>query len=122
LIKKVGEITEQVISVLGLDVKAGSAILIGETNVRHIKSKHSRDYEKYGKRIKDILLSPDYVGINPKDASIEYIKEFEINGAYVKVAVRVSSRGTHFVRSMYAVNANRVKNFAAKGMVKSLTK
>ena len=37
----------------------------------------------------EILVNPDYVGINPSDDPIEYVKIFENNGIFVKVAVRV---------------------------------
>ena len=79
---------------------------------------HPADYAKYGTYISDILSTPDYVGINPKDDSIEYVKEYLINQEYVKVAVRVSTAGRYFARSLYVLNQNRVHNFIAKGTLK----
>ena len=47
-----------------------------------MKKAHPGDYQKYGKNIKLILAQPDYVGLNPKDNSIEYVKEFMIENEY----------------------------------------
>jgi hypothetical protein len=58
-----------------------------------MKKSHPADYERYGDRINIIIDSPDYVGINPKDSSIEYVKEFVVDGEHVKVAVRVTGSG-----------------------------
>lgn len=52
-----------------------------------MQSRHPQDYEKYGADIADILNCPDYVGKNPKDDSIEYVKEYQVDGEFVKVAV-----------------------------------
>lgn len=55
-----------------------------------MQSRHSEDYERYGEYIPEILSSPDYVGLNAADGSIEYIKEFRIDNTFVKVAIRVT--------------------------------
>lgn len=41
-----------------------------------MQSSHPADYEKYGVQLGKILESPDYVAINRKDRSLEYVKEF----------------------------------------------
>lgn len=116
--RTVGEISDQVIQLLGLNENAGTPIYLGETNVQHMMQKHPVDYLKYGDRIPEILSVPDYVGMNPKDGSIEYVKEFIIEGEYVKVAVRISGTGKYYARSLYVLNPNRVHNFIAKGTLK----
>lgn len=118
---RVGILTQRVISTLGLSAKE-APICLGETNIKHMKRRHPADYAQYGQYISLILREPDYVGVNPKDDSIEYVKEFCIDGVYVKVAVRVSAGGTYFVRSLYVLNTDRVKNFIAKGSLKPLDK
>lgn len=60
--------------------------------------------------------------LNQQDQSIEYVKEFQINGDFVKVAIRISNKGTFFVRSLYALNKNRVSNFISKGTLKKVNK
>ena len=114
----VGTITERVISLLELDVPVDTPVFLGDSNIKHMQSKHPRDYEKYGADITDILKCPDYVGKNPKDDSIEYVKEFLTNGEYVKVAVRVSAGNRFYARSMYVLNKNRTVNFIKKGTLK----
>ena len=41
-------------------------------------SKHPADYSKYGNKIPFIIFFPDYVEINKKDNSIEYIKNLKL--------------------------------------------
>lgn len=64
--------------------------------------------------------NPDYVGLNTKDESIEYVKEYKVDDEYVKVAVRVSGNRNYFARSIYVLNKTRVKNFITKGTLKKL--
>lgn len=112
--KQVGKIDKNVIQLLNLPIKENTPIYIGTSNIDHMKSAHPKDYSKYGKYIEDILAKPDYIGMNKKDGSIEYVKEFKIDDEYIKVAVRVSNRGTYYARSLYALNKKRVMNFIKK--------
>ena len=50
------------------------------------------------------------------------MKEFLINGEFVKVAVRLSGGGALYARSLYVLNHNRVKNFIQKGTLKKFDK
>lgn len=118
---KVGEISEAVIQTLGLDVKNNTPVFLGESNINHMKSKHPSEYDKYSPFVTQIINSPDYVGVNPKDSSIEYVKEFKLNSEYVKVAVRVSSNNVFYARSIYVLQDSRVNNFIKKGTLKPLT-
>lgn len=111
----VGTITERVISLLELDVPVDTPVFLGDSNIKHMQSKHPRDYEKYGADITDILKCPDYVGKNPKDDSIEYVKEYQVDGEFVKVAVRISLGGTYFARSLYILNEGRTQRFIDRG-------
>ncbi|MDY5286189.1 MAG: PBECR2 nuclease fold domain-containing protein [Lentihominibacter sp.] len=112
--KRVGKIDKRVIQLLHLSVNENEPIYIGASNIRHMKTSHAEDYLKYGSYINVILSSPEYVGINKKDNSIEYVKSFTINNEYLKVAVRVSNNGVYYARSLYVLNSNRVKNFIKK--------
>jgi len=118
---KIGEITAAVINLLGLSVAAGTPIFIGQSNIDHMINRHPADYEKYGSYIRDIISTPDYVGINPRDGSIEYIKDFFVDDDYVKVAVRVSLSGTYFARSLFTRNRAKIDGFVANGTLKPLT-
>lgn len=116
--KQVGVLCQHVIDLLGLTMKEGQSILLGESNIAHMVSNHPADYALYGEYIPLILSAPDYVALNAKDSSIEYVKEVQVNSIYVKVAVRVSARGQLFARSVYRLNTNRVLNFIEKGTLK----
>lgn len=113
-----GVLCQHVIDLLGLTMKEGQSILLGESNIAHMVSNHPADYALYGEYIPLILSAPDYVALNAKDSSIEYVKEVQVNSIYVKVAVRVSARGQLFARSIYRLNTNRVLNFIEKGTLK----
>ena len=113
--RQVGQFTQAVIDALHLPVLVGTPIMLGETNIDHRKKRHPADYDKYGCDIESILSTPDYVGQNPTDSSIEYVKEYHIDDKYVKVAVRISAKGTYFACSIYVLNNSRVTNFIAKG-------
>lgn len=114
----IGYITPLVERILGLSSLSDRTIYIGPSNIQHMLTSHPNDYKKYGNKIADIINSPDYVGLNPKDNSIEYVKEYKIDNEYVKVAVRVSNSGRFFARSLYILNNNRVNNFITAGTLK----
>lgn len=88
--KKIGEFSAEIIKTLGLNIAVGTPIYIADSNIEHMRSSHPKDYEKYGNDIESILAEPDYVGRNIKDDSIEFAKEYLLDGNFVKVAVRVS--------------------------------
>lgn len=115
---KIGYFSSTVINALGLDIPVGTPIYISDSNIEHMKSSHPEDYQKYGCDISDIIAFPDYVGRNTKDNSIEFTKEYIIDGKFVKVAVRVSTKNVYYARSLYVLNSNRVRNFIEKGTLK----
>ncbi len=119
--KKLGNVSKTVIDLLNLSIAENTPIYVGETNIEHMKNTHPNEYSKYYSEIPNILAFPDYVAENTKDNSLEYVKEYQIDNEYVKVAVRVSKSGTLFVRSLYTLNRNRVNNFIAKGTLKPTT-
>lgn len=108
-------ISASVVQRLSLPCAPNTPIYLGDTNLAHMRSKHPNDYTKYAQHIPAILSTPDYVGINRKDNSIEFVKEFKMDNDYVKVAVRISKSGIYFARSLYVLNTKRVQNFINKG-------
>ncbi|MCD8130461.1 MAG: transposase [Lachnospiraceae bacterium] len=113
--QRIGCFSSAVIQALGLNIKPGTPIYIADTNIEHMKVSHPADFEKYGADIASIIANPDYVGRNAADGSVEFTREYFLNGDFVKVAVRVSLHNTYYARSMYVLNPNRVRNFIAKG-------
>ncbi|MEG1727153.1 MAG: PBECR2 nuclease fold domain-containing protein [Acidaminococcaceae bacterium] len=116
---EVGGISIKVIKALGLTISANTPIYLGDSNIKHMKSRHPQDYAKYSAKITNILAQPDYVALNA-DGSLEYVKEFQIDNKYIKVAVRISTGGQYFARSLYSLNNNRVANFIKKGTLKPI--
>jgi len=113
--RKVGEINQRVIDLLDLDIEAGTPIFTGKSNIVHMQKNHALDYKVYRKHIPAIIENPDYVGINPKEDSIEYVKIFEIDGNFVKVAVRVSDSGNFYARTIYARELDKLEKFIESG-------
>lgn len=118
--KIIGQFGRRIITLLDLDIAPGTPIYISDSNIEHMRSSHPDDYDKYFDNIESILDSPDYFGKNPKDDSVEFVKEYRIDGDYVKVAVRISSGGMYYARSLYVLNPNRTRNFIAKGTLKKV--
>lgn len=117
-IEVVGRLTEHIEALLEITAPDDRKIYFSQTNLAHMQTSHPEDFAKYGSQLRNILAQPDYVGQNPSDGSIEYVKEFFVDGEYVKVAVRLSHSGRYFARSMYVLNNRRVQNFIAKGTLK----
>ena len=119
----IGEISEEVKKLLELDLPSGTPIYIGPTNIEHMQREHPTEYERYFTLLPRIISTPDFVGLNPKDSSIEYIKTFSTSaGQYLKLAVRISNDGFLFARSLYEILDRTVRQRAVKGMLKPLTK
>lgn len=114
----VGSISSDIQKCLNLNIADDNRIYLGATNIAHMHSSHPADYVKYKDEIPNILAAPDYVGVNPTDGSIEYVKEYQVDNEFVKVAVRISTTSKYYARSIYILNNDRVNNFIAKGTLK----
>jgi len=119
VIRKVGEISIEVIRLLDLPLSGATPIYMGATNVAHIANEHSYEFNRFSDKIPQIISTADYVRLKKDDNSIEYIKSF---GKYVKLAVRVAGDGKYYARSLYFIDTNRVDNLLKKGELKCLTK
>lgn len=103
----IGQIDQSVIDLLGLPVSEGSPIIIGPLNEKHMIDEHPENYIKYFGEIGNILEKPDYV-IPHKDGSLQYVKVFD---EHVLVAVRLSSKGVYFARSLYVMSPEKVNRW-----------
>ncbi len=103
---KIGKLSKEIINILKLDYEE-MPIILGESNIEHMKNKHYDDYVKYGKDIKGIINSPTYVAKNPKQGSIEYIKEYKVDNDLVLVAVRMSRSNVMFVKTMFIMSERK---------------
>jgi len=120
--KLIGVVSTAVANTLGEDgrlYKAGDMIYLGESNINHMKRRHSAAYNKYNDKLSQIIAEPEYVGINDEDGSLEYVK---ILDDHVKLVVRVAGDEKLYVRSMYTVYQSRTEYFVKSGKLKPLTK
>lgn len=53
---------------------AGTPILCGPDNMRHMHTEHSADFEKYGSKINEIIASSDYICKHPKMILLSILK------------------------------------------------
>jgi len=107
----IGQVTEEIIRLLGCGNSPG-VIFIGPSNIKHMKKNHPDDFVKYSMYIQDILQTPDFVGENPNNGSLQFVKLFDDN---VLVAVRLSSSGVYFARSLYVITETKLSNYRKSG-------
>lgn len=118
--KQVGKLNRNVIQLLQLEFKEGLPIILGESNIEHMKRQHPEDYEKYGNDIEEIIKKPTYVARNPNQGSIEYIKEYKINNEFVLVAVRISNKGTLFAKTLFTMTERKINIYLKNGYAKKV--
>lgn len=118
--KIIGYISKNVIKTLGLNISPDTPVFIGESNIEHIKNRHPYEFDKYYKDISIIINSPDYVGINPKDDSILFVKLYNVDGEDVRVAVKIASGGKYFARTLHSLSTCNAERYLEKGTLKRL--
>ena len=116
----VGYISQSVIKRLHLEMEPNTPVFIGESNIEHIKSRHPYEYDKYYKDISVIINAPDYVGQSPKDGSILFVKLYKIDGEYVRVAVKITSGGKCFAKTLHLLSTCNAERYLEKGTLKKL--
>lgn len=119
--KQIGVVNKKVIKLLNLNYEKELPVILGDTNVEHMKREHMKrehlqDYNKYGKDIEDI--NPKYVAKNPNQGSIEYIKEYKFDNDFVLVAVRISNKGTMFAKTLFRMTEKKKNIYLSKGYAK----
>lgn len=117
----VGYISQSVIKRLDLKMEPNTPVFIGESNIEHIKRRHPYEYDKYYKDISLIINAPDYVGLNPKDGSILLVKQYKTDEEYVRVAVKITSGGRCFAKTLHLLSTCNAERYLEKGTLKNLT-
>ncbi|MCI8486989.1 MAG: transposase [Clostridia bacterium] len=116
--KQIGKVNKKVIELLGLEYKEELPIILGDSNIEHMKRQHPEDYDKYGNRIMEIVNNPTYVARNPNQGSIEYIKKYKIDNEFILVAVRISNKGTMFAKTMFKMTERKINIYLENGYAK----
>ena len=120
----IGQLTEEMVDFIpqhkpnmkGL-LTAGKDILFWKDRIAHTE-RHRKDfftdaeYELCFESIPDIIQSPDYISVHPKDNSISFIRDFS---AHVSVAVRVSTDGKMSYRTMYPLMDAQLTHYIDAG-------
>lgn len=119
--QKIGNFPQEVITLLGLNLTAEMPIYIGKSNVEHIKNRHPYEYDKYFCKIGEILSRPDYVGRNPSDESVTFVKLYQVDGEYIRVAVRVTTKGIAYAKTLHLLSTSNAERYIEKGTLKALT-
>lgn len=113
-------IRKEIIDLLNLDISPNTPVYIGETNLEHIKNRHPYEYEQYLPDIGTIIENPDYVGLSPKDSSILFVKLYEIQGEYIRVATRISASGKCYAKTLHLLSTCNAERYIEKGTLKKL--
>lgn len=121
-VKIVGHISQEIIDKLNIDLKADTPIYIGNSNIEHIKRRHPYEYDLYFPHIEEILSHPDYIGKNPSDGSIAYVKIFHVDNEYIRVAVRITPNGTPFAKSLHLLSTYNAERYIKHGTLIKLDK
>lgn len=111
--KIIGYFNENIINKLNLTITSGTPIYVGDQNIEHMKSRHPYEYDKYFNQIEDILSEPDYIGINKKDKSIMFVKEYELSDEHIRVGVRVTKNQKCYARTLH--HLTNAESYIEKG-------
>ncbi len=120
--KPVAFISSKIIELLELTLPPDTPVYIGQSNIDHIKTRHPYEYDKYFPDLGLIISEPDFVGLSPKDSSILFVKLYEIHGEYVRVAVRASSNGICYAKTLHILSTCNAERYLEKGTLKKLDK
>lgn len=113
---KIGELSDDVIDLLGID-RRPCDIVLWEDRLKYIE-KHMRDYnskEEYDKHIAlipEIISNPDYIARHPSKNSIEYIKKID---KLTIVAIRLKSEGRLALRTVFPLSEKQLANYIKSG-------
>jgi hypothetical protein len=121
--EKVGEFSEEVILALNLPIPVGTAVLLSQSTLEHIKKDHPEITGDHNAVIADIIAAPSGVSCRPKDGSVGFYKEHE-NGEqyYLELSIRPSSVGEFFVRTLHPIKTKRFNWYVKKSKVISVDK
>ncbi len=112
---KVGEYTEKFNALTGQDLPLLD--IVQSTGLeKHVLKRHPLDIQ-YLEKISEIIVSPDYIGQNPKEPnSIELIKSYSDD---VQIAIKLDSKNNYyFVASLYQITKKKINNRLFSGRLK----
>ena len=120
--KKIGSIKKEVLNLFQIKINHDIPVFIGDANINHIKTKHPKDYQKYGDKIKEIIIDPTYVAKHPKKESIEFIKEYKETEDYLLVAVKITIHQVAFIKTMFVMSETKKEKYLKSGFLRKILK
>lgn len=115
---KVGKYNSRFNDILGVDIDELDIYQSEGLYIHMLKRKHYKAL-KYIDRISEIIETPDYIGINPNEAStdsIELIKKYDDN---ILIGIKLDKSGEYlYVSTMHDVQDRKVRNRLHSGRIK----
>lgn len=113
---EVGELQESVNTLLGTSLPTLKIYQSMGLKAHLIKRKHF-DCLKHLPDVPDIIASPDYIGVNPKEpGSVEFVKVYDKN---ISIGIKVDASGDYlYVATMYSVNESKIERRLHSGRLK----
>lgn len=114
---KVGEYNSKFNEILGLDINSLNIYRSKGLPSHMVKRRHFKCL-KYIDYIPEIILEPDYIGINPNErgTSIELIKQYEDN---VMIGIKLDTEDEYlYVSTMHDVQESKILRRLHSGRIK----
>lgn len=113
---KIGELRQEVIDAFQLNRKPCDIILWYD-RIKYVEKhkkdfKSENDYYKHIEQIPNIIQNPDYIGLHPKDNSLQYIKRID---KIMLLGVRIKAKGDIFFRSTYPISESNLRKYLNSG-------
>lgn len=114
---KIGELSQEVIDILNLDLKPQN-INIWSTRIQEHCEKHKKEYStpnSYNQAIRlipEIIKNPDYVGLH-KNGNIQYVKKLD-DISLIGIQVLKGS-GNLLFRTIFPISETKLKNSIKSG-------
>ena len=120
---KIGELSPNIINLLGLELNPQNIYLWGPRIEEHCE-KHKSEYSSlsaYNEAISNIPLiinKPDFVGINEKNGNIQYIKKLT-DISLIGVKITSNNNGLLF-RTIFPITESKLKHNIKVGIYKKI--
>ena len=115
---EVGTYSGQYDTLLGVSLPKLN-IVQSEGLEKHISKRHPSCL-KYLSKISEIISSPDYIGVNPKESSsFELIKQFDDN---MLIGIKLDTKNNYYyVATLHDIKQSKINNRLFSGRLKKLT-
>ncbi len=116
---KIGELTQEVIDSLGLDLKPQN-INVWSTRINEHCEKHKLEYSSpaaYNEAVSSIPLiikEPDYIGLHSKSGNIQYIKRLN-DISLVGIKVIKGKDGGLLFRTIFPITEDKLQHSVRSG-------